>query len=94
MELIFTETNLVDGVWDDAQPLAPMDPIRIHPEMLAGESVSSKLERIRTDMKTAETQTLLIGRQVFGQENASRIENENSDAKKIIFVCSKYTLVV
>lgn len=70
MDLVSTDTNLVDEVWGDAQPSAPTDPVRIHPDNLAGESVSSKLERIRTDMKTNEAQALFVGKLAFGHKTA------------------------
>ncbi|MBU1699872.1 MAG: aminopeptidase P family protein [Candidatus Eisenbacteria bacterium] len=44
------DTNLVDEVWAD-RPSIPRDPIRLLPARYAGETVSSKLGRLRTEMK-------------------------------------------
>jgi Xaa-Pro aminopeptidase len=44
------ETNLVDGVWKD-RPALPSEPIAVFPEKYSGESVRSKLGRLRRKMK-------------------------------------------
>jgi Xaa-Pro aminopeptidase len=48
--LEFIEDNLIDTIWED-QPGLPEAPIRVHPLKFAGESVKSKLDRIRGEMK-------------------------------------------
>ncbi|KAJ8613881.1 hypothetical protein CTAYLR_008685 [Chrysophaeum taylorii] len=45
-EMLFLESNLVDEVWTD-RPALPSKPLRVHPLKLAGESVASKLSRVR-----------------------------------------------
>ena len=50
LELYFTEKNLLDSVWGD-QPALPDAPIKVHTLKFAGESVESKLGRIRSEMK-------------------------------------------
>ncbi len=50
IELFLLEDNLVDALWDD-QPGLPAEPIKVWDEKYAGESVQSKLDRIRERMK-------------------------------------------
>lgn len=45
--LTFISQNLVDAAWED-QPEMPDAPIAVHPVKYAGETVSQKLDRIRT----------------------------------------------
>ncbi|NOX87967.1 MAG: aminopeptidase P family protein [Calditrichaeota bacterium] len=47
--LKFIEENLVDELWDD-QPEPPLDPVVVWDDKYAGESVESKLDRIRQKM--------------------------------------------
>jgi Xaa-Pro aminopeptidase len=49
LQVVFTEENLIDSVWDD-QPGLPDAPIKVHTLKFAGETVESKLERIRAEM--------------------------------------------
>ncbi len=49
LQVVFTEENLVDSVWDD-QPGLPDVPVKVHTLKFAGETVESKLERIRAEM--------------------------------------------
>lgn len=60
-ELVPTEVNLVDMIWGSDRPSAPNDMVRIHPEALAGESLGSKLTRLRQDMDTNEAGALFVG---------------------------------
>ncbi len=46
IELVAISENLIDAAWVDQLPLMPQ-PIQLHPESLAGETVSSKLTRVR-----------------------------------------------
>jgi Xaa-Pro aminopeptidase len=50
LEFVRIKANLVDKVWQD-QPLVPMNPIEIHSKKYAGESVASKLNRLRKELK-------------------------------------------
>ncbi|NOG47601.1 MAG: aminopeptidase P family protein [Calditrichaeota bacterium] len=50
MDIDFTENNFVDRVWEN-QPGLPDRPIKVHTLKFAGESVESKLGRIRNEMK-------------------------------------------
>jgi|Deesub1362B_J571_1020462.scaffolds.fasta_scaffold01572_3 Xaa-Pro aminopeptidase len=47
--LRYLEENLVDRIWEDRPPL-PLELIRIHPLKFTGESVASKLARLREEM--------------------------------------------
>lgn len=44
--------NLVDAVWDD-RPAPPRNPIRVHPDNLAGESHAEKRARLAEKLETA-----------------------------------------
>lgn len=50
VQLRFLDRNLVDDVWGDLQPPLPRTELWVHPERWAGESVSSKLARMREEM--------------------------------------------
>lgn len=50
IELRMVEPNLVDELWID-RPSPSIEPIRVLPRRFAGESVSSKLRRLRSEMK-------------------------------------------
>lgn len=41
--------DLIKPIWED-RPLLPASPLRVHPEVFCGESVSEKLARLRTDL--------------------------------------------
>eukprot|EP00741_Cyanophora_paradoxa_P005648 tig00000923_g5475.t1 len=47
MELVPVRQNLVDAVWGAAQPPAPREAAFLHPLRFAGESVASKLGKLR-----------------------------------------------
>ena len=51
IELVPVEENLVDLVWDNAPPL-PDAPVFLHGMEYAGESVPSKLEQVRKQLKS------------------------------------------
>ncbi len=55
----FIEENLVDAIWED-QPEMPLEPITVWEEKYAGESVQSKLERIRQKMSEKGVQTHVL----------------------------------
>ncbi|UPQ97480.1 creatinase/aminopeptidase [Chloropicon primus] len=59
--LIPVEENLVDEVWQgDGRPAFPDGRVRIHPLDYAGDTVSSKLEKVREEMKEEKTGALLV----------------------------------
>lgn len=49
IRLRFPKRNLVDAIWED-RPAPPPDAVRVFPERLAGESVRSKLKRLRAGL--------------------------------------------
>ena len=49
-QLKFVPQNLVDRVWKD-RPALPRAPLVVHPKKFAGESVATKLRRIRKEME-------------------------------------------
>lgn len=51
-QLKFVPQNLVDRVWRD-RPALPRTPLVVHPKKFAGETVASKLRRIRKEMAQA-----------------------------------------
>lgn len=51
IELVRSD-NLVDRVWED-QPAPPMHPVKAHPIEFAGESASSKIDRLAEDLHGA-----------------------------------------
>jgi Xaa-Pro aminopeptidase len=48
--LRFMDENLVDSLWED-RPQSPSDPVFILPETFAGESMVSKLSRVKDEMQ-------------------------------------------
>lgn len=48
--LIALEENPVDAVWPD-RPAAPLGPVRIHPDALAGESAAQKRNRLAAELR-------------------------------------------
>ena len=54
------EGNLVDQCWGPARPPAPLDPLRVHPMMWAGETVKDKVLKMRAKMKEAGADLLLV----------------------------------
>ncbi|MBT8153713.1 aminopeptidase P family protein [Epibacterium ulvae] len=44
--------NLVDLIWDD-QPAAPSQPVTLHPDSQAGETVAQKTQRLSASLKSA-----------------------------------------
>jgi Xaa-Pro aminopeptidase len=50
LEFVRIKANLIDKVWQD-QPSVPMFPIECHPTNYAGETLSSKLNRLRKELK-------------------------------------------
>lgn len=52
--------NLVDRIWTD-RPDPSLAPVEIHPSRYAGESVASKLKRVRAEMKAAGAEVHVIG---------------------------------
>lgn len=59
IEVKSIENNLVDLIWED-QPEFPMDKIKVHDLKYTGESVKSKINRIRQKMNELEVDTHVI----------------------------------
>ncbi|MHB2155271.1 aminopeptidase P family protein [Calditrichota bacterium GD2] len=59
IKMKFLEENLVDALWED-QPEMPQDPIMVWEDKYAGESVESKLARIRQKMAEKGCQTHVL----------------------------------
>ncbi len=58
-KLALLERNLVDALWKD-QPSMPSAPIELLPRRFAGESVASKLRRLRKAMTKREADALVV----------------------------------
>lgn len=59
-QLVALDSNPVDEVWGEDRPKAPADPVRVHPDDLAGESVASKLNRLREKMRASKAVALVV----------------------------------
>ncbi|MHB2151143.1 aminopeptidase P family protein [Calditrichota bacterium LG25] len=59
IKMKFLEENLVDALWED-QPEMPQDPIMVWEDKYAGESVESKLARIRQKMAEKSCQSHVL----------------------------------
>ncbi len=59
VDLEFLSANLVDTIWQD-QPSMPLGPIEVHDIQYAGESIHSKLSRIREKMKEINTDVHIL----------------------------------
>jgi len=59
IKMKFLEENLIDLLWED-QPEMPLDPIIVWEDKYAGESVESKLQRIRQKMNETGCQTHVL----------------------------------
>lgn len=57
--LVFLEENLVDHLWEDHPPM-PDDPVHILPERFSGESVASKLARLREEISRFEVDAHVV----------------------------------
>eukprot|EP00798_Chlamydomonas_sp_ICE-L_P002572 gene2572-30958_t len=78
--------NLVDKVWATERPSAPTSPVRIHPAEWAGETVSSKLERTRKEMKAGKAEVLLVTALDESPKGAfkwSELKDKDVDAAKL-----------
>lgn len=51
--------NLVDAIWL-SRPEDPCNPVVIHPQEYAGESVSSKLSRLRSELEEQEQEAIIL----------------------------------
>lgn len=60
LQVKFVSPNLVGQLWSD-QPEPGLDPIVVHPSRFAGETVASKLKRVRQAMKDNGTKAHVIG---------------------------------
>ena len=52
--------NLVDLLWGSRRPPVPRQPIQVHPDMYAGETVASKVVRVREAMVDAGCAVLVV----------------------------------
>ncbi len=59
MVALLEDGNLVDQAWGPTRPSAPAAPLRVHPAEWAGETVASKLERMRVHMRNLKADALL-----------------------------------
>jgi Xaa-Pro aminopeptidase len=59
IELVFIAQNLVDQLWSE-QPLMPLGNIEAHNIKYAGESIESKLDRIRKRMKSIKADSHIL----------------------------------
>lgn len=59
VELVATADNPIDALWSD-RPSPPLAPVVTHDDRIAGESVASKLSRIRTELGKAKADALLV----------------------------------
>lgn len=48
-----SEQNPIDVAWGQQRPVAPRAPVRVHPLSFAGETVASKLDKIKAKVRTA-----------------------------------------
>mmetsp|Transcript_2766 Transcript_2766/g.3846 ORF Transcript_2766/g.3846 Transcript_2766/m.3846 type:complete len:622 (+) Transcript_2766:63-1928(+) len=56
----YNESNPVDMIWGKDRPSLPNGPIRIHALKYAGETVQSKLENIRSEMKKKKADAMVL----------------------------------
>lgn len=60
-KLVPLATNLVDKVWEkEARPAAPSASMRVHELRWAGDTVQSKLDRVRVEMAKVDAQVLVV----------------------------------
>ena len=60
VHLITTTPNLVDAVWGNDRPPHPSAPLLLHPERWTGESVQSKLTKLRTHLDASHCHALIL----------------------------------
>ena len=60
LRLTAADNNPVDEAWASERPGVPSDPLRVHPDELAGESVTSKLNRLRESMRLHNASVLVV----------------------------------
>lgn len=59
LKMKHVENNLIDGIWM-TRPIDPANNITVHPEAIAGESVTSKLDRVRAALKEQGVAALVL----------------------------------
>ncbi|MFH1264018.1 MAG: aminopeptidase P family protein [Pseudomonadota bacterium] len=59
IELVAVKDNLIDAIWPD-RPGFPLEPVSILSEQFAGESVASKLRRVRHEMSKHGARALVL----------------------------------
>jgi len=58
-ELKSLDANLVDAIWEDPPP-PPLEPVSVLEETYAGESVESKLSRVRDELSATSSDALVV----------------------------------
>lgn len=58
-QLVAVGANLVDAIWND-QPAAPVEPVELHPESLAGEPAAAKLARMAEAVEAADANAAVL----------------------------------
>lgn len=59
-KLKLVDANLVDQIWGDERPTLPQAPVLVQPPRYAGETVKSKLKRLRAELAKAKADALVI----------------------------------
>ncbi|PIE18237.1 MAG: hypothetical protein CSA65_05850 [Proteobacteria bacterium] len=59
-KLKLVDANLIDQVWGEERPALPQAPVIVQPPRFAGETVKSKLKRLRAELKTVKADALVI----------------------------------
>ena len=60
MDIVPTDQNLVDAVWGSERPPLPSAPLIVHGEQWAGESVASKLSKVRAKLQDSKCSALVV----------------------------------
>ena len=60
VEIVPTEQNLVDLVWGSERPPLPSAPVIVHGEEWAGESIGSKVSKVRAKLKDSKCSALVV----------------------------------
>jgi Xaa-Pro aminopeptidase len=59
LTLVALDGNPVDALWTD-RPAPPLQPVSVHDEVYAGESVAQKLDRVRAELSKTRADALLV----------------------------------
>eukprot|EP00929_Paragymnodinium_shiwhaense_P037812 TRINITY_DN20078_c0_g3_i3.p1 TRINITY_DN20078_c0_g3~~TRINITY_DN20078_c0_g3_i3.p1 ORF type:complete len:402 (+),score=58.49 TRINITY_DN20078_c0_g3_i3:103-1308(+) len=58
--VVEVSTNLIDSIWFPVKPVDACNPILVHPQQYAGETVGDKLSRVRDALKSDGAEALII----------------------------------